>query len=207
MSEAKKIAIGVLGGISGIAALFALVLMLAGKGDEPAARPEPLLARVEAKPPVSAPAPALPAEAAEQPQPLLAEQPPAPAASAQPEATPAVLAGTVGDSSAAGKQTAPPQPLAQAEPKTSSATASSLDDTGTRTESKAASAPAVAERSPTVPPTSGPGVSTATKQSDAAPIGGTSNGTTATGIPTYVGPRGGVYHYSKSGKKVYERRR
>jgi hypothetical protein len=34
----------------------------------------------------------------------------------------------------------------------------------------------------------------------------TSYGTTATGIPTYVGPRGGVYHYSKSGNKVYERR-
>jgi hypothetical protein len=34
-----------------------------------------------------------------------------------------------------------------------------------------------------------------------------SYGTTATGIPTYVGPRGGVYHYSTSAKKVYERRR
>ena len=33
-----------------------------------------------------------------------------------------------------------------------------------------------------------------------------SYGTTATGIPTYAGPRGGVYHYSKFGKKVYERR-
>jgi hypothetical protein len=32
-------------------------------------------------------------------------------------------------------------------------------------------------------------------------------GTTATGIPTYVGPRGGVFHYSASGKKVYQRRR
>jgi hypothetical protein len=32
-------------------------------------------------------------------------------------------------------------------------------------------------------------------------------GTTVTGIPTYVGPRGGVYHYSPSGRKVYERRR
>ena len=31
--------------------------------------------------------------------------------------------------------------------------------------------------------------------------------TTATGKPIYVGPRGGHYHYSKSGKKVYERRR
>lgn len=31
--------------------------------------------------------------------------------------------------------------------------------------------------------------------------------TAATGKPIYVGPRGGRYHYSKSGKKVYERRR
>ena len=38
-----------------------------------------------------------------------------------------------------------------------------------------------------------------------APSGDTPYGTTATGIPTYVGPRGGVYHYSKSGKKVYSR--
>jgi len=37
------------------------------------------------------------------------------------------------------------------------------------------------------------------------PFEGTPSGTTATGIPTYVGPRGGVYHYSASGKKVYER--
>jgi hypothetical protein len=32
-------------------------------------------------------------------------------------------------------------------------------------------------------------------------------GHTATGIPTYTGPRGGEYHYSKSGKKVYERKK
>ena len=32
-------------------------------------------------------------------------------------------------------------------------------------------------------------------------------GTTATGIPLHVGPRGGIYHYSKSGKKVYEKRK
>ena len=30
---------------------------------------------------------------------------------------------------------------------------------------------------------------------------------TATGIPIHTGPRGGRYHYSKSGKKVYEKRR
>ncbi|HEY4313204.1 MAG TPA: thermonuclease family protein [Pirellulales bacterium] len=32
-------------------------------------------------------------------------------------------------------------------------------------------------------------------------------GHTANGIPTYTGPRGGHYHYSKSGKKVYERKK
>ena len=34
MSEAKKVAIGVVGGILGIAALFSLVLMIVGKGEE-----------------------------------------------------------------------------------------------------------------------------------------------------------------------------
>jgi hypothetical protein len=32
-------------------------------------------------------------------------------------------------------------------------------------------------------------------------------GHTATGLPIHEGPRGGQYHYSKSGKKVYERKR
>lgn len=32
-------------------------------------------------------------------------------------------------------------------------------------------------------------------------------GTTKKGQPIYVGPRGGRYHYSASGKKVYERKR
>jgi hypothetical protein len=32
-------------------------------------------------------------------------------------------------------------------------------------------------------------------------------GATPTGKTIYVGPRGGLYHYSESGKKVYERRR
>ena len=90
MSEAKKIAIGVLGGIAGIAALFAIVLMLAGKGDEPPARPQPLLTQVEPKPP--APAPVPPAPVIEQPKPLLAEQPSPPAPDTQ--ATPATHATT-----------------------------------------------------------------------------------------------------------------
>ena len=32
-------------------------------------------------------------------------------------------------------------------------------------------------------------------------------GTTPTGKTLYQGPRGGVYHYSKSGKKVYHKRK
>ncbi len=36
---------------------------------------------------------------------------------------------------------------------------------------------------------------------------GTEIGTTATGKTLYQGPRGGVYHYSKSGKKVYHKRK
>jgi hypothetical protein len=39
------------------------------------------------------------------------------------------------------------------------------------------------------------------------PSTSSSLGTTPTGIPLHMGPRGGIYHYSKSGKKVYERRR
>ena len=37
--------------------------------------------------------------------------------------------------------------------------------------------------------------------------GETAVGATPTGKTIYVGPRGGLYHYSKSGRKVYERRR
>lgn len=44
MSEAKKVAIGVVTGVLGIAVQFALILMIVGKGDEPAARPQPNLA-------------------------------------------------------------------------------------------------------------------------------------------------------------------
>jgi hypothetical protein len=35
----------------------------------------------------------------------------------------------------------------------------------------------------------------------------TSPGTTATGIPLHVGPRGGIYHFSASGNKVYQRKK
>lgn len=46
----------------------------------------------------------------------------------------------------------------------------------------------------------------ATKPAPAAPRASRPNGTTSTGQPIYTGPRGGKYHYSASGKKVYERR-
>jgi micrococcal nuclease len=50
--------------------------------------------------------------------------------------------------------------------------------------------------------------STSSYQSvDRNPNNETVTGHTATGIPTYTGPRGGHYHYSKSGKKVYERKK
>jgi hypothetical protein len=39
------------------------------------------------------------------------------------------------------------------------------------------------------------------------PMIGTSPGRPSAPQPLYVGPRGGVYHYSPSGKKVYERHR
>lgn len=39
------------------------------------------------------------------------------------------------------------------------------------------------------------------------PYGESVTGHTATGIPTFTGPRGGRYHYSKSGKKVYEKKK
>jgi endonuclease YncB( thermonuclease family) len=48
----------------------------------------------------------------------------------------------------------------------------------------------------------------APSQTQQAGVSGTPTGqTTATGIPIYKGPRGGRYHYSKSGKKVYERKK
>lgn len=37
--------------------------------------------------------------------------------------------------------------------------------------------------------------------------GGYSSGTTATGLSLHTGPRGGVYHYSANGNKVYQRKK
>jgi len=36
------------------------------------------------------------------------------------------------------------------------------------------------------------------------PSGGLTGGTTATGLPLYMGPRGGIYHISSGGNKVYQ---
>ena len=43
--------------------------------------------------------------------------------------------------------------------------------------------------------------------SDRPSNGEVQTGTTATGIPQYTGPRGGTYHYSKNGNKVYDKRK
>jgi hypothetical protein len=69
MSEAKKVAIGVVGGVLGIAVLFTLVLMIVGKGDEPVPRPQPIVAQQPK------PVPSKLAPVQVQPQPLLAEKP------------------------------------------------------------------------------------------------------------------------------------
>lgn len=42
-------------------------------------------------------------------------------------------------------------------------------------------------------------------QPDPVPYSPWSMGATPTGLPLYMGPRGGVYHYSASGNKVYQR--
>jgi hypothetical protein len=67
MSEAKKVAIGVVSGVLGIAVLFTLILMILGKGDEPVFRPQPIVAQ-QTKPVPPKPGPV-------QPEPVQAEQP------------------------------------------------------------------------------------------------------------------------------------
>lgn len=67
MSEAKKIIIGFVGGVVGIAVPFTLAWMLAAKGDEPVSRPQPIPAQQ------SKPVPAKPALVQVHPQPLLAD--------------------------------------------------------------------------------------------------------------------------------------
>ena len=185
MSEAKKVAIGVLGGVLGIAVLFTLVLLLVGKGDEPVSRPQPILAQ---EPKL---VPPKPAPVSVQPQPLLAEQPPTEPRTinsaerigqVRSEASPSKPDAQVPDENV--------PPLVQGEAQRGSAApAEQASASSTRTEP-------TSEEHPSPP-----------SVADRASSGDTASGTAATGTPTYVGPRGGVYHYSKSGKKVYERRR
>ena len=68
MSEAKKVAIGVVSGVLGIAVLFALILMIVGKVDEPAPRLQPIVEQPHA-------GSAETASVQVQPQALLAQQP------------------------------------------------------------------------------------------------------------------------------------
>ena len=186
MSEAKKVAIGVAGGILGISAFFALVLMIVGKGDEPPHHPQPIVAEQPK------PIPPKPAQAQVQPQPLLAEQPqlePRAVSSAGAMTQEPDKASTSTSDAQAPAESTPP--LVQAESLLGSATptekvpASSTTTEPNSTPEERPAPPSVANR---------------------APSGDTSSGTTATGIPTYVGPRGGVYHYSASGRKVYSGR-
>jgi hypothetical protein len=179
MSETKKIIIGVLSGVLGIAVLFTLVMMLVGKGDEPISRLQPILAQEpEAVPPD-------PAQVQVRSQALLAEKP-------QTEAGAVSSAGrTTQDPGKASTSTSDAQaPPTLVQPECLLGSVQKVPASSTRTEPNPTSEERLA--SPSV--------------ANQAPSGGTPYGTTATGIPTYVCPRGGVYHYSASGKKVYQRR-
>jgi hypothetical protein len=158
-------------------------MMLVGKGDGPIIRPQPILEQQ--------PEPVPPAPARVQPQPLLAEQlPTEPRTVSSAERITQVRSETNSATPAAQLPTESRPPLVQAEAQRGSATsAAQASASSTRTEptsEERRSPPSVADRTPS---------------------GDIASGTTATGIPTYVGPRGVVYHYSTSGKNVYERRR
>ncbi len=182
MSEAKKIAIGVVSGVLGIAILFALILMIVGKGDEPTFRPQPILAQLPE--PVASQSPLVQV----QPQPLLAEQPQTVSSAKHPTQVRSGASSSTSDAQSPAEST---PPLVDAE---------SLLDSAT----PAGQVPAPSARTePNPTPAEHPSPPSVANQ---APSGGTPYSTTATGIPTYVGPRGGVYHYSPSGKKVYQRR-
>jgi len=158
---------------------------LVGKGDEPASRPQPIRAQ-QPKPVQPNPAPVQ-----VQPQALLAERP-----LIETKAVSSAVS-TKQDPGKASTSTSDAQSPAEGTP-TLVQPESLL---GSATSAEKAPAPS-ARTEPT--PEGRPSPPTV---ADRATSGDTPYGTTATGIPTYVGPRGGVYHYSKSGKKVYERRR
>jgi len=186
MSEAKKVTIGVVSGVLGIAVLFALILMIVGKGDEPDPRPEPIVTQQ------SKPVSAEPAPVQVQPQALLAEQP-----LTEPRAVNSA-GRTTQDPGKASAYTSDAQAPTESTPP--QVQAESLLGSATPTETVPGSSTGT-EPNPT--PEEYPAPPSVANQ---APSGDTPSGTTATGIPTYVGPRGGVYHYSASGNKVYQRR-
>ncbi len=186
MSEAKKVAISVVSGVLGIAVLFALILMIVGNGDEPAPRPQLTLAQQPK------PVPPKPAPVQVQPQALLAEKPQTEAgAVSSAEHTTQMRSGASSSTSDAQVPAESTPPLVQPKSLLGSATPEEkVPASSTRSELNA-----TPEERPSPPPVA-----------NRAPSGNTTFGTTATDIPTYVGPRGGVYHYSASGKKVYSQR-
>ena len=171
MSETKKIIIGVLGGVLGIAVLFTLVLMLVGKGDESVSCLQPILAQEPM------PVPPDPTQVQVRSQALLAEKP-------QTEAGAVSSAGRTNPGKASTSTSDAQVPV---QPEYLLGSVQNVPASSTRTEPNPTPEEHLASRS----------------VANRAPSGGTPY---STGIPTYVGPRDGVYHYSASGKKVYQRR-
>jgi uncharacterized tellurite resistance protein B-like protein len=56
-------------------------------------------------------------------------------------------------------------------------------------------------------PSSSPSSSPSSPSSSPSSASSASSGSSTSGRETFVGPRGGVYHYSKNGNKVYEKRK
>jgi hypothetical protein len=210
MTEARKISIGVLGGVLGIAILFAIAVMVVGKGDEPISYPEPIpaqpvrplkaeaelpVAPIEIQQPVGQMNSRLAFEEAQRAdelrvrQSILAKLEESQLTADQtttsaPTGKPSVPVGEVSAPAAKAEEPTPSRPLAQSESDTTTGQG--------RTPASRSSARrkrTYRQTQPTFTPTEG------------------AYGTTVSGIPTYIGPRGGVYHYSPSGNKVYERRR
>ena len=89
-----------------------------------------------------------------------------------------------------------------------------LKPDGTWVEMKEKPAPGAKSKSGPPPVTSSPAKPDATPKAETPPVAATpahtgtpSGEKTATGKDIYVGPRGGHYHYSASGRKVYERKK
>ena len=82
-------------------------------------------------------------------------------------------------------------------------------EAATKTSTTAASTTTTSATSTTPPATKASTETAATTTKPAStPAGSTDTGTTTTkGQEVYVGPKGGVYHYSDSGKKVYTKKK